>query len=300
MADVLFAFGGDTKESHQPFRIMDAIRAKKPDFFLHLGDTIYADKGGAAVRLPEFWAKYRGNRYDLPTQKLFSQTSLYVTWDDHEVTGDYHPDNPLAPIGRTAFFDYWPIRRDPREPHRVYRSFRWGKAMELFILDARQYRDIEKGTILGEEQKQWLLKGLSSSNALFKFVATSVPISSRRHPDKWGGFQVDRKEVLGTIRRRKISGVIFLTADVHYAAVSKIPGSRRVLREIIVGPLAAPRNRRSKGTGRRFEYFSKESLNYGLIKVHAQAKPPYAEIEILDADNNLLHSVNMEPPSWDP
>lgn len=298
-ADVLFAFGGDTKEGHQPFRIMDAIRAKDPDFFLHLGDTIYADAEGAAYQLPQFWAKYRRNRNDLPTQRLFSETSLYVTWDDHEVSGNYHPDNPLASIGRRAFFDYWPIRRDPQHPNRLYRSFRWGKAVELFILDTRQYRDISQGTILGSEQKQWLLNGLSSSPALFKFVATSVPISSRRNADKWGGFPVDRKEVLRTIRREQISGVIFLAADVHYAAVARIPGSRRVLREIIVGPLAAPTNRRSRGTAKRFEFFSKDYLNYGLIKVHAQANPPYAEIEILDEDNNLIHRTRMEPPSWD-
>jgi len=300
LVDVKFAFGADTKESHQPFRILDAIRANGPDFFLHLGDTIYADAGGAAVRLSQFWAKYRRNRNDLATQRLLSETSIYVTWDDHEVSDNYHPDNPLAPIGHRAFFDYWPIRRDPRKPNRLYRSFRWGKAVELFILDTRQYRDISQGTILGREQKEWLLRGLSSSDALFKFVATSVPISSRRNVDKWGGFPVDRREVLRTIRREQISGVIFLAADVHYAAVARVPGSRGVLGEIIVGPLAAPRNKWTKGTARRFEFFSKEFLNYGLIRVHARANPPYAELEILDENNDLIHEMRIEPPSWDP
>src|SRR5512143_2920766 len=40
---VKFCFSGDTRESYQPFQIMDAIRAHEPDFFIHLGDTIYAD-----------------------------------------------------------------------------------------------------------------------------------------------------------------------------------------------------------------------------------------------------------------
>ncbi|NIO07159.1 MAG: hypothetical protein GTO40_03860, partial [Deltaproteobacteria bacterium] len=218
LVDVTFAFGGDTRENHQPFRIMDAIRAQHPDFFLFLGDTIYADVGGAAVRLPEFWAKYRRNRDDVATQRLLSETSVYVSWDDHEVANNYHPDNPLAPIGRRAFFDYWPIRRNSQEPHRLYRSFRWGRALELFILDTRQYRDVREGRILGLRQKQWLLNGLASSDAVFKFVATTVPISSPRAADKWGGFPRDRNEVLRTIEREKINGVVFLAADVHYAA----------------------------------------------------------------------------------
>jgi alkaline phosphatase D len=289
--DVRFAFSGDTKESYQPFSIMDSIVAMRPDFFIYLGDTIYADRRGVASRLPDFWAKYRANRNDLPTQRLFSETSLYVIWDDHEVSGDYDPGDPLAAIGQRAFFDYWPIRQDPKDPGRLYRSFRWGKAAEFFILDTRQYRDLSEGTILGREQMRWFLKALSSSSALFKFVATSVPISSRG-VDKWGGYPADREEVLSTIAREKIRGVIFLTADVHYAAVSKVPGGLG-LKEFIVGPLATQVNPFIR-TADRFEFFSNESFSYGLVKVHAGADPPYAEIDILDENNKLLHKTRID------
>jgi len=289
-ADVRFAFSGDSRESFQPFSIMDSIRAQRPDFFLHLGDTIYADRGGIASRLPDFWAKYRANRSDPPTQRLFSETSLYVTWDDHEVADDYDASHPLAPIGQQAFFDYWPIRQSPQEPNRLYRSFRWGKALELFILDTRQYRDPFAGTILGGTQKRWLLESLSSSTAWFKFIATSVPFSSP-DADKWGGFPEERQEVLKLIEGRRIPGVVFLTADVHYAAVSKVPGESG-LKEFIVGPLAAPMGR-AGGAAERFEFFSKESYNYGMVRVHARSQPPYAEIEILDQNNRSLHKARM-------
>ena len=68
-------------------------------------------------------------------------------------------------------------------------------------------------------------------------IATSVPFSSP-NSDKWGGFPGERDQVLQVIRDRRISGVIFLTADVHYAAVSKVPGGLG-LKEFIAGPLAA-------------------------------------------------------------
>lgn len=292
LADVTFAFSGDTRESYKPFSIMDSIRKTKPDFFLHLGDTIYADKEGMASRLPQFWAKYRNNRDDPHTQRLFSETSLYVTWDDHEVSDNYNPANPLAPIGRRAFFEYWPVRQDSKEPERVYRSFRWGKAVELFILDTRQYRDLVEGTILGSDQKKWFLEALASSTAWFKFIGTSVPFSSP-NADKWGGFPADRDEVLKLIAQKKIGGVIFLTADVHYAAVSRVPG-RLALKEIIVGPLGAQMNRSTGGTAKRFEFFSSEYFNYGLVKVNAKAGSPHAEIEILDQDNKVLHKTRFD------
>ena len=37
-AKVSFCFSGDTRESYQPFSIMRAVQARRPDFFLHLGD----------------------------------------------------------------------------------------------------------------------------------------------------------------------------------------------------------------------------------------------------------------------
>ena len=39
-AKVSFCFSGDTRESYQPFNIMNAVRAQRPDFFHNLGDTI--------------------------------------------------------------------------------------------------------------------------------------------------------------------------------------------------------------------------------------------------------------------
>ena len=290
--DVRFAFSGDTRQTYRPFSIMDSIRAMKPDFFLHLGDTIYADLDGRAHTLDQYWAKYRANRSDQPSQNLFSETNLYVVWDDHEVENNYHRLSPLAPIGRKAFFDYWPVRQDAKDPDRIYRSFRWGKAVELFILDARQYRDREKATLLGQEQKRWFLDALASSDAWFKFVATPMPFSSP-DADKWGGFPDERNEVLGVIKKKKISGVVFLTADVHYAAVTRVAGGLG-LREFITGPIAAQMDTKVTGTAKRFEFFKGDVFNYGLVKVYAKATPPYAEIEILGKGNELLHKTKIE------
>ncbi|MGH7851838.1 MAG: alkaline phosphatase D family protein [Candidatus Binatia bacterium] len=289
--DLRFAFSGDTRHRYQPFTIMDAIREKKPEFFLHLGDTIYGDLEGAARNLSQFREKYVNNRKDEPTRRLFSETSLFVVWDDHEVADNYRAANPLAPVGRRAFMDYWPVRQDPADGQRIYRSVRWGSAAELFILDTRQYRDESAGTILGAPQKEWFLDGLANSNALFKFVCTSVPFSSPA-ADKWGGYPADRDEVLKVIKQKRIDGVIFLAADVHYAAAVRVPGNS-ALREVIAGPLAAQLGR-ATGTAKRFEYFNNEYLNYGLVNVSAESTRPYVEIEILTDKNTLLHKIRID------
>jgi len=289
---VKFCFSGDTREGYQPFTIMDAIRVQQPDFFLHLGDTIYADRGGTATRLPDFWAKYRANRLDPASQRLFAETGAYVVWDDHEVADNYPPNHPLAAIGRQAFFDYWPVRRDGQESSRIYRSVRWGRALELFILDTRQYRDPRKGTILGKEQKQWLFDKLGSSTAIFKIIASSVPLYGGGS-DKWDGFPLDRRELLQWAINRKIKGLICISADVHYAAVSHVPRTNG-LKEIIVGPMAAPMNVLANGNAKRFEFFSNETFNYGMLTIDPKTSVPHAEVEILDQDNRQMYTTRID------
>jgi alkaline phosphatase D len=291
-AKVCFCFSADTRESYKPFTVMTAVRAQRPDFFLYLGDTIYADIGGKAQRLPEFWAKYRRNREDLATQYCFDEVSTYVTWDDHEVADDYLPDNPLAPIGRKAFLDYWPIRRNREEPERIYRSFRWGKALEVFILDARQYRDSKKGTMLGKDQKEWLLEGISRSDAIFKFIATSVPMAGGGK-DRWDGYPRERAEILGYIRQRKVTGVIFLSGDLHCASITRVPKSGG-LRDITAGPLAGPVNRVTNGTASRYEFFLAENFNFAKITVDPKAEPVHALVEFIDQDNQLFYSAELK------
>ena len=292
-AKISFCFSGDTRESYKPFTIMNAVRAQQPDFFVHLGDTIYADRGGKARQLNEFWAKYRGNRDDAAQQLCFSETSVYVIWDDHEVEDDYLPGNPLAPIGRRAFLDYWPIRRNSQEPGRIYRSFRWGKALELVLLDARQYRNRKHGTMLGQVQKEWLFEELSRSQAIFKFIATSVPMAGGGD-DRWDGYPNERTEILQFIKQTKITGVIFISADLHCAAITKIPRSGG-LKDITAGPLAAPLNRITSGTANRYEFFSAENFNFAKITVDPKMEPVDALVEFIDQDNRLFYSTKIKP-----
>ncbi|MBI2088744.1 MAG: alkaline phosphatase D family protein [Deltaproteobacteria bacterium] len=291
-ASVRFAFSGDSREWYQPFSILDSVRLSRPDFFIHLGDTIYADRDWVATELNEFWAKYKANRKDPPTRRLLAETSLYVTWDDHEVANDYYGEHPLAKVGQKAFFDYWPVRQDSEDPYRLYRSFRWGRAAELFLLDTRQYRRPNEGTMLGQKQKEWLLHGLSSSDAWFKFIATSVPFTAPGS-DRWGGFPKESEEIVTFIEEKKVPGVVFLAADVHYAAVTRVPRSPG-LKEFIVGPIGAPLNRLARGVAERFEFFSSQTYSYGLVTVDGGGRPPVAELSIFDEKNSLLYRTKVD------
>jgi alkaline phosphatase D len=263
--------GGHCRDVEDGYPIFHAMARRHADFFLFVGDTIYADHvcraaprvGGnnfVAVSLDAYRAKYRYNRADPAVQELFRVTPVYATWDDHEVTNNFSgPTEPLMPIGRRAFRDYWAVEGPPEEPDRLYRSARWGRSVEVFILDTRQYRsrntdvDGPGKTMLGAAQRRWLLDGVSASTATWKVIVSSVPLGifTGAVSDSWtsanmfgyprpgAGFAHERDLILGTLRERRIPNVVFLTADVHHAQFLRHDLGGYPVYELIAGPLAA-------------------------------------------------------------
>lgn len=294
--DVTFAWGADTSERFKPFRIFTAIRTKEPDFFLFLGDTVYSDIDGNATTLEEYRASYRRNRDDAAFLQFARSTSIYATWDDHEVANNFDRTHQRMPIGRQAFLEYWPIRQDRADPARLYRSFRWGRLVEIFILDTRQYRsppferDTADKTLLGAAQKEWLKRGLQASDAVFKVIGTSVPLKYHG-ADSWEGYTTERRELFEFITRNNVRGIVFLAGDVHYAAVLR---HKEGFVEAIAGPLGTIISSRRRAAGEPETEFSfNSSFTYGLVRV--AGSPPLLVIELYDVENRLLHRTTVQP-----
>jgi alkaline phosphatase D len=277
---VRFAWSGDLgsrghcRKPGDDFPIFRALAKVPADFFVFVGDTVYADHecgepsriagyDFVAHRLADFWAKHLYNRQDPAGQAYFRRTSVYAIWDDHEVRNDFSgPAEPLTEVGRRAFIDYFPIQPPREEPGRLYRKFRWGSLLEVFILDTRQYRSPDADpdgpgkTMLGAAQRRWLIDSVSASTAVWKVVVSSVPLSvptgGRAHdswsnasaqgvPDEHGtGFAVERDLILRTLRQRGVRNLVFLAADVHFAQLIRHhPTTEWSFHEFIAGPLSA-------------------------------------------------------------
>lgn len=277
--EVLFIWSGDLggqqrcRQEPNGYVIFDRMRQAAPHFALLLGDLIYSDdrcpsppnapgSNFLASTVEEYRAKHRYQRGDQPLRAFLAEVPVYAMWDDHEVRNNFSgPFEPLMPVGRQALLEYWPIGTPPDDPHRLYRKFRWGADLELFILDTRQYRsrnadpDGPEKTMLGVSQREWLREELSRSTATWKVIATSVPLSlpkagSALVPgnDSWArgpdgtGFQTELRAIVDTILRLRIRNVVFLAADVHFAQVNAYDADAdgsADFHEFIAGPLSA-------------------------------------------------------------
>jgi alkaline phosphatase D len=334
-ARVRFVWSGDlgsSKNCRRPgagFPIFRAMAGSRPDFFLFVGDTIYADHScnmpdavpGAdfvATTLGGFRAKHRHHREDPALAAFLAGTSVYAIWDDHEVRNNFAgPHEPLMPAGRQAFLEYWPIRPPADEPGRLYRRVRWGRLLEVFILDTRQYRsantepDGPAKTMLGRAQRRWLLDGLSASPALWKVVVTSVPLSvptGRNGRDAWSnatvwgvpdengtGFAVERDGMLRVLRERGVKNLVFLAADVHHPELIRHhPAPEFSFHEFIAGPLSAAQGRPrplDQGLHPRSLFARGGVFSFGEVTI----EPATLVVRLLDQDGGLLFSHATGP-----
>jgi alkaline phosphatase D len=312
------------------YPIFRAMARVPVDFFLFVGDTIYGDlrcegpdiaPGGnfVAKTLRHYQAKHFYNRADPAVQQYFRQTNVFAIWDDHEVVNNFSgPHEPRMAAGRRAFLDYFPIMPPAEEPGRLYRRFRWGRLLEVFILDTRQYRSANRQldgpgkTMLGRAQRRWLVDGVTTSPALWKVVVTSVslavPTGSKEQRDSWSnanvvgvpdehgtGFAVERDAILRELRVRGVTNLIFLAADVHHAELIRHhPTPEWSFHEFIAGPLSARRGQPrplDQALGSRTLFAVGETDNFGLIRI----EPATLTVRILDATGRQLGIHTIGP-----
>jgi alkaline phosphatase D len=244
-----------------------------------------------------FMDHWKYNRNDTYFKEFLRNVSMYSQWDDHEIINDFGAKWPYWNLftvnregypniineGRNAFFYYSPLDIDnsnnnndiatDHDKH-IYRSFGWGKDLDIFLIDARSYRshnhladtsDSNK-TMLGDEQLQWLKRELSNSNATWKVISSDVPISiptgsnaSILGRDGWAngnetnnysyytGFERELSDLLKLIDEQNMKNIVFITTDVHFPAFIKYnfdlnnDGNTTEVYELISGPLSALR-----------------------------------------------------------
>jgi alkaline phosphatase D len=161
-ATVRFAITGDADATPGPnekpgfngFETYRAMARARNDFNVNFGDTIYSDSeiGGAPIArtVAQKRAKYRLGLALAPLRQLRTSAGLYSGWDDHEFVNDFSRAEHGAEIyraGARAFLDYTPASHTARTG--LYRSFRWGRNLELFLLDGRSFRSAKATAVCG-------------------------------------------------------------------------------------------------------------------------------------------------------
>lgn len=229
----------------QPWVALQRMAGFDFDLILHMGDMVYAD---AARDEDAYRASWRRALRDPGYRALLPRAAKLHVWDDHEFWNNPDPesDPERIAIARRAFYENTAMHEG--EDGRLWRSHRFGKNAEIILMDARTER--RPSTIGGddvyvsEEQLEFVAQRLLESDARFKIVLNSLPIT--RMPDaypgaedRWQGYRTQRKRLLEVLADDDAArGTLFLSGDFHLGFVGRAEaeGLHRRVVEVACGP----------------------------------------------------------------
>lgn len=242
---LLKLFGGtifDERGDKVFWSVLDQIdKGHRPvDALVMVGDQIYADDLNFLApdtTLDQFFERYR-NAFSRPyVAELMRRVPTYMVLDDHEIEDNWPSkasDKDWVTLYPNAIHAYqvyqcshsplFETDKDARitgTPDKFWYAFRDG-CCDWFVMDSRTERkwdDVpERRRMVKRTQMDALKKWLGDGSGRAKMIVTSVPFFpdlESDSEDKWGGFSLERTEILDFIFEKKIRKVVFLSGDVH-------------------------------------------------------------------------------------
>jgi alkaline phosphatase D len=243
------------------------------DAVLHLGDYIYEFANGTygdgsamsrvplpageATTLADYRARYATYRSDVDLQAAHATHPFIVVWDDHEIINDASRDGAPGHRGTAAqwqtrraeayqaYLEWMPVREFTGSGIHLYRDFRFGRLVDLLMLDTRGLRDRQapprdvatlgdtRRSVLGADQEAWLFANLRRSQQAghtwrllgqqILFAPLTPPGVAPQNTDVWDGYPPARTRVMDYLEREAISNVAILTGDIHSSWAMDVP-----------------------------------------------------------------------------
>jgi len=208
-------------------QVFEAIREEDPLLYMILGDFHYGDNGRNDI---ERYRQVMDLTLSRPAQAaLYRSTPVAYMWDDHDYGGN---DVDSSYVGRqaamAAYREYSPDYGLAGDESAIYQAFTVGR-VRFIVTDVRSARDVHNSaddgydTMLGSEQREWLLQELLAArdSAALIVWANPAPWIAPAEPgaDTWGGYAEERAEIADFIADNQIDNLVMVSGDAHMVAI---------------------------------------------------------------------------------
>ncbi|CAM4254476.1 alkaline phosphatase [Zobellia roscoffensis] len=281
------------------FKIYDSMLRLNPLFHCQTGDYVYYDKPGPMATTVEL-ARHKWHAMNSwpSLADFYRNTPAYLQKDDHDLLKD--DANPYSTsFGDLSYEDGLAIWRE-QVPimDQPYRTFRWGKDLQIWNVEVREFRSDNKSpdgkekTIWGEEQIAWFKQTLEASDATFKILVSPTPVVG---PDRSKGkfdnhsnksFATEGKWLRAYLAKQN---VFVINGDRHWQYVSVDP--KTGLREFSQGPVSSYHAQGWDPKDKRPEHkFLRVDGGFLAVKVYREKTEAVIEFIHYDVEGNVVNT----------
>ncbi|MBN4061963.1 alkaline phosphatase family protein [Bacteroidales bacterium AH-315-I05] len=284
----------------QKEKIFSKMKNTDAGFMLWLGDNLYYRKKDRQSADGMFARQVKKRKLKLLNAFLATMPQ-YAIWDDH----DFGPNNsnssfPLRDSSLQIHQNFW---ANPyygtAETKGTFSNFGHYDC-DFFLTDGRYHKKLpdESGaTILGEGQINWLLDALKKSTASFKFIAIGTQfVNEHCAGEHHNEYPAERQRIIDFIFENNITGVIFLSGDMHYSQLAKAEFENGYpLYDFSCSPLTGlVYHTPVKENPQRIENKRIEKRNFGKFSISGENGNRKCLIEVFDSKRKKLWEYTIQ------
>ncbi|MSU26324.1 MAG: alkaline phosphatase [Pedosphaera sp.] len=284
--------------------IYPAMQALQPQFTCLTGDLVYYDNDEPRAVTPRL-ARYHWERmFSLPRLVEFNRNhSTYWLKDDHDTLSN--DSGPGGEMGELTFAEGQRIFRQqaPMADGPSYRTFRWGRDLQVWFTDGRDFRSKNKipdgpnKTIWGAEQKAWFKRTVKESTATWKVLVSPTPLVGPDRANKSdnhsnANFAHEGQELRDWLKANVPDNFFVICGDRHWQYHSVHPETG--LREFSVGAASDEHAGGSKGEDPRFHKFHRVRGGFLSVTLKADGAKSRILVEHRDVLGKVVHTWDAE------
>jgi hypothetical protein len=218
-----FCFGSCNNAVQTPFAdtALGVAARLAPNFFVHLGDYCYPDSNAYRQSVAGYHALWSDMLFEEQLAKLHRVPWIYIA-SDHDMGRndcDATTCNPLA----SQAFEQWQNNDPSTDGVGRYGSIVLDRGRVLFLwTEGIAFRsplampDGPAKTVLGPNQKAWLLRQLATTTANLVIIASQTSIGHVTGSD-WVPYVTERTDVIRACQSSPARHVRFVSGDYHHA-----------------------------------------------------------------------------------
>lgn len=285
--------------------IYPAMLALDPKFVTMTGDLVYYDSNEPRAVNPELARLHWERMFSLPRiVETMRRTGSYWLKDDHDTLID--DAWPGMNSGELTFAEGQEIfRQQAPLGEAIYRTFRWGRDLQVWFTDGRDFRSSNKQpdgpekTIWGAEQKAWFKRTVAESDATWKVLISPTPLVGPDRPTKNDNhsnavFAHEGHELRAWLQEHVPDNFFVVCGDRHWQYHSVHPTTG--VQEFSAGPASDSHASGTPGENRDYHRYHKVQGGFLCVEVQSAGEASQIAFQLRNVYGEVSHLAEFRRP----